>query len=82
MGAEQVAVERDRFGPQTWPFLDLVGGVFAEKDFAAFRIDPVAIQDLGFLEREPDLGVRLGREGAVGGVLGVVQAFVAGACKP
>jgi hypothetical protein len=61
--AQQVAVQLDRLGAQAWPLLDPGPGVLGEGDLAVVRVDPVAVADLGFLERQPDLGVGLAGEG-------------------
>jgi hypothetical protein len=46
-------------------------------DLAAVRVDPVAADDLGFLDGQPDLGIRLGWQGVIGGIRDPVRAFVA-----
>jgi len=64
--AEQVPVELDRLGPQIGPFLDPGRRVLRERHASGVGVDPVLVADLGFLEGQPDLGIGLAREGAVG----------------
>ena len=49
MTTQQVPVQLSRLGPQPRTFLDPVGGVLAEKDMPGVRVDPVTLDDLGFV---------------------------------
>ena len=59
---QQVPVQLSRLGPQPRTLLDPVGGVVAEKDTTAVRVDPAALDDLGFGQRQPVLGAGRGVE--------------------
>lgn len=50
--------------------------IVAEADLTGVGIDPVAVQDLGFLQGEPDLSVGLVREGFRSGAVDAVRSWV------
>src|SRR5215469_6226894 len=78
MHAEQVGVKRDRLVPEPGAFLDPGSAVLAEQDRARVGVDPVAVENLGFLAGKPDLGCGLGLEGVIGGAGHAVRAGVTG----
>lgn len=57
--AQQVAVQSDRFGAKAGPFLDPGLRVVGQRDLAVVRVGPVAVDDLGFFECQPDLDIAL-----------------------
>jgi hypothetical protein len=59
---QEVPVQLDRLRPQPRPLLDPAGGVVAEKDTPGVRVDPLALDDLSFGQREPAFGAGLGVE--------------------
>jgi len=77
VAAQQVTVQFGRLRPQAGPFIDPVRGVLAEKDTPGFRVDPVAVDDLGFSQRQPAVGAGLGMERVRRRTVDTIRSLVA-----
>jgi hypothetical protein len=76
--AQQALISLGCLGPEVRTFSDPRCTVVSEQDVTRVGIEPVAVEDLGFLTGEPDLSVSLALEGVGCRAVDSVRARVTG----
>ena len=76
MPGQDVPVQLESVRPQVGPFLHPRRCVFSEWHSAAIRVYPVAPASLGLFAAQPDISIRLGREGVATGAIDPVRSEV------